>query len=89
MTGKPLHKGDTRENVNEKCVLILYNDEHNSFDHVIRSLVEVCGHNEIQAERCAVIAHFRGRCDIRRGDREVLAAMRSALTQRDLTVEIE
>ncbi|MBM3420703.1 MAG: ATP-dependent Clp protease adaptor ClpS [Bacteroidetes bacterium] len=69
--------------------LILYNDDHNSFDHVIRSLVEVCGHDEIQAEQCAVITHFRGKCDIRRGSRRLLSRMRMSLQKRDLTVEIE
>lgn len=69
--------------------LILCNDDHNSFDHVIRSLVEVCGHDEIQAEQCALITHFRGRCDIRRGSRMMLARMKMSLQERDLTVEIE
>lgn len=89
MTEKTSHRGQTEGNVNKKCLLVLYNDNINSFDHVIRSLVEVCGHDEIQAEQCAVIAHFRGRCDIRSGNREFLSGMMNSLTERNLTVEIE
>lgn len=78
----------SREDVGSERLLILYNDDHNSFDHVIQSLVEVCGHDEIQAEQCAVIAHFRGKCDIRRGSIGLLSAMQASLQGRDLTVEI-
>lgn len=91
MTEKTSHKGKGQAagNVNRKCMLILYNDNINSFDHVIRSLVEVCGHDEIQAEQCAVITHFRGKCDIRSGNRKFLSGMMNSLTERNLTVEIE
>jgi ATP-dependent Clp protease adaptor protein ClpS len=78
----------SREDVGSERLLILYNDDHNSFDHVIQSLVEVCGHDEIQAEQCAVIAHFRGKCDISRGSIGLLSAMQASLQGRDLTVEI-
>ena len=78
----------SREDIGSERLLILYNDDHNSFDHVIQSLVEVCGHDEIQAEQCAVIAHFRGKCDISRGSVALLTDMQSSLQNRDLTVEI-
>lgn len=76
------------EKLNDLFQLILYNDDHNSFEHVIRAMVEVCGHDSVQAEQCAVIAHFTGRCDIRRGDRPVLTRMSSDLQTRGLKVEI-
>jgi ATP-dependent Clp protease adaptor protein ClpS len=78
----------SREDIGSERLLILYNDDHNSFEHVIQALVEVCGHDEIQAEQCAVVAHFKGKCDISRGNIGVLAGMQASLQNRDLIVEI-
>lgn len=78
----------SHEDIGSERLLILYNDDHNSFDHVIKALVEVCDHDKIQAEQCAVIAHFRGKCDIRRGSVGLLSDMQASLQNRDLTVEI-
>ncbi|MBE0674358.1 MAG: ATP-dependent Clp protease adaptor ClpS [Bacteroidales bacterium] len=88
MKERTSHSEHSDNEISQENMLILYNDDHNSFEHVIRSLVEVCGHDEIQAEQCAVIAHFRGKCDIRRGKRKVLSEMLISLQKRDLTVEI-
>lgn len=88
MKERTSHSEHSDNEIRQENMLILYNDDHNSFEHVIRSLVEVCGHDEIQAEQCAVIAHFRGKCDIRRGKRKLLSEMLISLQKRDLTVEI-
>ena len=77
---------DLLSNLNE---LILYNDDINTFDFVIESLVEVCGHEFEQAEQCALIAHFKGRCLIKSGSYEELKGMSEELTLRRLTVTIE
>ena len=69
--------------------LILYNDEHNTIDHVITSLVDVCGHDEIQAEQCALIAHFKGSCEVKSGIFNVVNSMCGGLGDRDLTAEIK
>lgn len=69
--------------------LILYNDEINSFDFVIESLVAVCGHDFDQAEQCALIAHFKGRCIVKSGSYEELKGMSDELTLRRLTVSVE
>ena len=47
-----------------KFELILHNDESVSFDHVITCLVELCGHNEYQANQCALLTHNSGKCSI-------------------------
>ena len=47
--------------------LVLYNDEHNTFDHVIEMLVSVCGHDATQAEQCALLVHFKGKCTVLSG----------------------
>lgn len=88
MKEKQSHSDRSPEKLNDLFHLILYNDDHNSFEYVIRSIVEVCGHDSVQAEQCAVIAHFTGSCDIRRGDRAGLLKMSSDLRARGLTVEI-
>jgi ATP-dependent Clp protease adaptor protein ClpS len=69
--------------------LILFNDDVNTFDFVIESLVEVCGHDSIQAEQCAYIVHFRGKCQIKQGEFEKLEPMCVALLDRGLTAAIE
>jgi len=88
MTEKPLHSDRSAEKVDDVYHLILFNDDQNSFEHVIRSLVEVCGHDPVQAEQCAVITHFKGQCDILRGHRTVLNKIGSSLKERDLIVKI-
>lgn len=69
--------------------LILFNDEVNTFDFVIESLVEVCNHDFMQAENCALIAHYKGKCVVKRGSFNELAVMKRELDFRDLTVEVK
>jgi ATP-dependent Clp protease adaptor protein ClpS len=69
--------------------LILFNDEVNTFDFVIETLIDVCHHQPEQAEQCAMIAHMKGRCAVRNGSYEVLAPMKSEMLHRGLTVSIE
>ena len=69
--------------------LILFNDEVNTFDHVIECLMSICGHERIQAEQCAVITHYKGRCSVKRGEQEELATMGTALGEQGLSVEIQ
>jgi ATP-dependent Clp protease adaptor protein ClpS len=69
--------------------LILYNDEINTFDFVIESLMEVCGHDFEQAEQCALITHYKGRCAVKSGSYEELKGMSEELTIRRLTVAVE
>ncbi|MGA2824010.1 MAG: ATP-dependent Clp protease adaptor ClpS [Bacteroidales bacterium] len=69
--------------------LILYNDEINTFDFIIESLIEVCGHDFEQAEQCALIAHYKGRCVVKSGSYKELKGMSEELTLRRLTVAVE
>ena len=69
--------------------LIIYNDDFNTFDHVIDALVKVCEHNPIQAEQCTWIIHYKGRCGVKRGDYESLEPMCTALLERGISAEIE
>jgi ATP-dependent Clp protease adaptor protein ClpS len=88
MREKQSHSEQSPEKLNDIFQLILINDDHNRFDHVIKSLIEVCGHDAVQAEQCAVITHFTGQCDIRRGEMAELQRMYYGLQERNLNVEI-
>jgi ATP-dependent Clp protease adaptor protein ClpS len=73
-------------NANE---IVLFNDDHNSFDHVIETLIRVCKHTSIQAEQCSLIVHYNGRCGIKTGTMKELEPMCSKLLDAGLTVEIQ
>ena len=68
--------------------LVLYNDDVNTFDYVIELLMKVCDHDAIQAEQCAMLVHYKGRCSVKRGSFEVLEPMSAILSDAGLTVEI-
>lgn len=89
MKEKILHKDDKQKSGSESNTLILYNDDINTFDHVIKSLVEVCGHDPVQAEQCALIVHFKGSCDVKMGIFEVLNAMSRSLNLKGLNSKVE
>jgi ATP-dependent Clp protease adaptor protein ClpS len=68
--------------------IILYNDDVNTFDFVITSLIKVCKHDAIQAEQCTYLVHYKGKCSVKRGGYEELEPMCTALLERGLTAEI-
>jgi len=69
--------------------IILYNDDFNSFDFVIESLIKICKHTTIQAEQCTFLVHYKGKCSVKKGTYEELESVCSALLERGLTAEIE
>ena len=73
----------------EQRDLIVYNDDFNTFDHVIDSLIKICDHHPLQAEQCALIVHNNGKCQVKRGDYDVLASMCTALQESGITAEVE
>jgi ATP-dependent Clp protease adaptor protein ClpS. len=89
MKEKTLHKDDKLKSGSESGSLILYNDDINTFEHVIKSLVEVCGHDAVQAEQCALIVHFKGSCEVKLGIVEVLNAMSRSLNAKGLNSKVE
>jgi ATP-dependent Clp protease adaptor protein ClpS len=89
MKEKTLRKGNRLSSEGEKFSLILYNDEINTFDHVIKSLVEICGHDSVQAEQCALIVHLKGSCEIKSGIREVLQVMSRSLNAKGLNSKVQ
>ena len=69
--------------------IVLFNDDVNTFDHVIDTLVKVCNHEAIQAEQCALLVHYKGKCDVKSGDINDLVPMCSALLDAGLSAEIQ
>ena len=70
-------------------MLILHNDDYNTFDHVINCLIKICGHEYEQASQCAHIIHFTGKCDVKRGDHETIQKMYNKLKAAGLSVTME
>ena len=89
MKERTLHKDDKLKSGGESSTLILYNDDINTFEHVIKSLVEICGHDSVQAEQCAIIVHFKGSCEVKIGMAEVLAAMSRSLNLKGLNSKVK
>jgi len=69
--------------------IIIYNDDINTFEHVINCLIKICKHNNLQAEQCTYLIHYKGKCSVKRGSYEVLEPMCTALLENGLTAEIE
>jgi len=69
--------------------LIIYNDDVNTFDFVIDSLIKVCGHETLQAEQCTFLIHYAGKCAVKRGEYTKLEPMCTALLDRGLSAQIE
>lgn len=72
-------------NLNE---IVLFNDDVNTFDHVIDSLVEICDHTFEQAEQCALLVHYKGKCTVKTGEYKDLEPRCSKLLQKGLSAEI-
>jgi len=80
--------GNTDELEDSLNELILFNDEVNTFDFVIESLIDVCGHDHMQAEQCALVAHYNGKCAVKSGSIIELKPVYNELSNRKLTVSI-
>ena len=68
--------------------IILYNDDVNTFDHVIDCLISICDHTPLQAEQCTLIVHYKGKCSVKSGTLFDLKPRLKKLTAADLTAEI-
>jgi ATP-dependent Clp protease adaptor protein ClpS len=73
----------------EPCILIVWNDEVNTFEWVIETLVEICGHSYEQAEQCAYLIHFQGKYAVKQGSYEELKPQCDAITERSIGATVE
>jgi len=82
-------KTGSEEELSSPRELVLHNDDFNTFDFVIASLIEVCKHEAEQAEQCAMIVHYKGKCTVKTGPFAELEPMHRELSNRGLTTTIE
>ena len=68
--------------------IVLYNDDVNTFDHVIDTLIRVCNHNPEQAEQCAILVHYKGKCTVKTGSFDELKPQCTKLLEAGLSAEI-
>jgi ATP-dependent Clp protease adaptor protein ClpS len=73
----------------EPCCLIVWNDEVNTFEWVIDTLIEVCGHSQEQAEQCAYIIHYQGKYAVKEGSYDDLKPLCDAITERGIGATVE
>lgn len=69
--------------------LILWNDDHNSFDNVIRALTTIVGHTTEQATQCAFIAHTKGQCQVKEGDYDDMVRLKQGLNDYGLEATVK
>ncbi|WP_309608684.1 ATP-dependent Clp protease adaptor ClpS [Flavobacterium sp.] len=68
--------------------IVLFNDDVNTFDHVIETLIRVCEHTNEQAEQCALLVHYKGKCTVKTGSLDDLKPQCSSLLEAGLSAEI-
>lgn len=73
----------------KKRSLVLHNDDIHTFQYVINALMKICNHDELQAEQCALIVHFRGKCPVKGGPFVQLKPMKDQLILKKLRVTID
>ena len=79
---------DVLESVGINNEIVLFNDDVNTFDHVIDTLIRVCNHDELQAEQCALLVHYKGKCTVKTGTFDELKPQCSSLLEAGLSAEI-
>ena len=88
----------TKEKIREKVILkeatsldneiVVYNDDVNTFDHVIDTLIRVCSHAPEQAEQCSLIVHYNGKCTVKTGPFDKLKPLCTQLLEAGISAEI-
>ena len=68
--------------------IVLFNDDVNTFDHVIETLIRVCQHTSEQAEQCAILVHYKGKCTVKTGSFDELKPQCTQLLEAGLSAEI-
>jgi ATP-dependent Clp protease adaptor protein ClpS len=68
--------------------LVVFNDEVNTFEYVIDTLIEVCEHSPEQAEQCTLLIHYKGKCTVKNGGFEELVPLRNEICRRGISAEV-
>ena len=85
---KVLEEVSVEELVSGNNEIVLYNDDVNTFDHVIDTLIKVCRHTSEQAEQCSLIVHYNGKCTVKTGEYRELKPQCTQLLEAGLSAEI-
>lgn len=80
---------DLEETTQQVYRLVLHNDNHNTFEWVIETLVDVCKHSVEQAEQCSYIIHSKGKYAVKTAPLNILKVMKDAITERGINATIE
>lgn len=83
-----LEEVQIKEAVGINNEIVLYNDDVNTFDHVIETLIQVCNHTAEQAEQCAILVHYKGKCTVKTGSFDELKPQCTHLLEAGLSAEI-
>lgn len=76
------------EKIETSHKLLVHNDEVNTFEHVIDTLINVCEHSSEQAEQCTWIIHYKGKCAVKTGTLDDLKPLRQGICDRGIEAEI-
>jgi ATP-dependent Clp protease adaptor protein ClpS len=88
-TSRPKNIGSEDTEGNPVARLVLHNDNINTFDYVMETLVEICDHSLTQAEQCATLTHYKGRCEVRSGTLQEMKELRYQLISRGLKATVD
>ena len=86
---KPDQEGVVEENLSTERFLVLHNDDVHTFDYVIEALINDCELEPVQAEQCTYLVHYKGKCDVKKGDFKYLKPFKLALTEKGLEATID
>ena len=79
----------TLEKESNQNVIVVFNDDVNTFDHVINTLIYACDHTEEQAHQCSILVHYKGKCSVKTGSYDELKPRCSMLLEAGLSAEIQ
>ena len=89
---KPLYHEELAVEVLEEDIdvkdLVVFNDDFNTFEHVIKTLIKVCKHSPEQAEQCTLLIHFKGKCAVKNGLFEELKPMKDSICEAGIDAKI-
>lgn len=83
-----LEKVSVEKKESKENEIVLYNDDYNTFDHVIETLILVCEHTAEQAEQCSILVHYKGKCTVKTGSYKDLEPRCLRLLEEGLSAEI-
>ena len=88
-TSRPQKLGSEDTDNQHQARLILHNDDINTFDYVMETLIDVCDHSMTQAEQCATITHYKGKCEVRTGTIKEMNELRYQLISHGLKASVD